>query len=208
MGKVTGSNEAVLLNSSTETKRDSLKSLVNDYSYKTLQSSIDWGQYLAGLFEGDGYFNGGHGITITFHSRDLEYATKLAALFGHGYVNPIPGKDAVNWVITDTVGVVKFLTLIEGNLRTQHKIDQINIASGRFIPHFTFSQSTPNTNPIIDGWWLSGFSDADACFIIQVPSARNQVRLLYKFNNSIKDYAILRHTTSVISSVWLSGIHP
>ena len=66
----------------------------------------EWGQYLAGVFEGDsacadvhphmlasgGYFNANHGITIIFHEKDESSARKLAEWFGHGHVNPVKNK--------------------------------------------------------------------------------------------------------------------
>ena len=201
----------IVLNCCIETRRVILKNIVDNYSFKTLQNDIEWGQYLAGLFEGDGCYNPKNGISISFHLRDLEDALKLATNFGYGNIYRITNKKAIEWKISNKAGVIKFISLIDGNLRTLHKINQnkinqIKATSSRF--NFTFMQISPNISPINNTWWLSGFSDADSSFVIQVPQSRGEVRLLYKFNNSLKDLDILNQLSKQFGGNVYTRTHP
>ena len=179
----------------SETTREKYKNEVLNSDLNNKPSNLfEWGQYLAGVFEGDGYFNANHGITITFHIKDLNSAYKLVEWFGHGHVNPVKNKNAVNWVITNYEGVKKFLFIINGHLRTENKLNQILYnTTGKFTPsNFGINfQTVINNNPINCGWWLAGFTDSDGSFVIQIPENRNQIRLLLKFGCSFKNKNIL-----------------
>ena len=136
---VGNSHLAMLINGkvTSETIREEYKKEVSNYNFKNKPSNfIEWGQYLAGVFEGDGYFNVNHGVTITFHAKDKSSAHKLAKWFGHGHVNPIKNKNAVNWVITNNEGVKKFLSYINGHIHTEDKLNQILYnTTNKFAPN-------------------------------------------------------------------------
>jgi hypothetical protein len=76
----------------------------NAYSFKNLpQNQLDWGAYLAGLVEGDGHFSNQKQIVITFSKKDYVLALTLQKTLGYGNVNKIKGKNAYNWIISDTL---------------------------------------------------------------------------------------------------------
>jgi len=115
-------------------------------------------------------------------------------LLGFGYVKPVKGKNACMWYIHDKDGVKRFLNLINGNLYTPYKLEQISkYGSERLtINKLNINLNTTLSSKLInEGWWLCGFTKADGSFVIQIPEKRNQVRLLFKFGNSQKDKVTL-----------------
>lgn len=156
-----------------------------------------------------------------FSSRDESHAKNLASLFGHGHVRPVKGKNAFTWIITDFNGVKKYINLINGNLRTPYKYNQIcNYGPQKFsLNNLGINlNSTMSLKPINQGWWLCGFTEADGSFVIQVPANRNDIRLLFKFSNS-QNYKIILdqlslcfggsvyqrlHSNGIISFYWSS----
>lgn len=142
-------------------------------------SDKDFGQYLAGLFEGDGHCADYGQITIAFHEKDYQSALFLCNQFGFGKVTKKKGKRAYIWSISAD-GRRKFLSLVNGNIRTQYKLDQIHKnATENCLPE-SF-QTIINSSSLWESWWLAGFADADGCFYVQIlPQRRNEIRVQFK----------------------------
>lgn len=142
--------------------------------------------YIAGLIEGDGGFyislKKSRGkiiddvtcrISIVFHTDDKPYAKFLQKRIG-GRIHKIKNKDgtfanAVRLVITALKDVVKLCKRVNGYLRTP-KIKAflkfvycLNKYKKQNIKVLPLDKSSIDSNP-----WLSGFSDADACFYAYV----------------------------------------
>ena len=207
------SSESNLVTGTSETSREKLPEKLKHVKHVTPESNHVWGSYLAGLYEGDGYISDIPQVVITFHQNDLAQVQKLRDKFGHGTVKTIAGKNAVNWVISNRDGIIKFVNLINGHLRMQRKIDQINShlpESYKKDPQLTFNQTTASTSSLLDSWWLVGFADADGCFYIQIVEARvvqekgrtrvrnTEVRLNFKV--SCKDKEILDQLSCTFGS--------
>lgn len=182
------------------------------------------GQYLAGLYEGDGYF-GLNKFQITFHIKDKESAICLSRSLKIGKVSDIKNKRACNWIVSKNKEQIVVLNFINGFIRTQHKLDQIhNNAQKRLPENF---QTGLDTSSLLNSWWLAGFTDADGCFNIQTLLNRKrsdrkkevrlyETRLQLKF--SLKDPFILyqlkeifggsvgkrTHKNNLISYYWSS----
>jgi hypothetical protein len=105
---------------------------------------------------------------------------------------------------SESRGVVKLLNLINGYLRIQRKLEQIqaNIKPLLRHPALFINQENVNTSSLLDSRWLVGFTDSVGCFYIQTLEPRDmvsskgqarkkaqEVRLHLKF--SLKDRAIL-----------------
>ncbi len=126
------------------------------------ESDAALGQYLAGLFEGDGHLSKQKTIIVTLGEHDLKLLLQLRKLVGHGNVRKVKDKKAYNWVISNKAGVDKFLSFIDGHLRTTAKLSQVHSRG------VCFKQQTPNlSNPNHD-WWFAGFTEAEGCFYLQV----------------------------------------
>ena len=108
---------------SSETKRR--KSSLEHYHYRKPQNELEWGAYLAGLFEGDGHFSTQKQIIIVFNEKDLVLAQALMNKFQWGNINKIKNKKAVNWIISKKADVILFLKLINGYIRSPYKLNQI-----------------------------------------------------------------------------------
>lgn len=80
--------------------------------------------YLSGLIEGDGAIYvpkktiGAGSIVIAFHSKDLPLALIIQKNLSVGNIYKAKGKNAYTYVISDIQGLIKVVSLINGNMRT------------------------------------------------------------------------------------------
>jgi hypothetical protein len=118
MNKITSET---LRNKSVDLKKNS----VHVPLHKKPESDYDFGQYLAGLIDGDGYFSNTPQLVIVFNELDAYLAYWIKRKIGYGNVYKVKNKKAVIFVIGNREGLVKVLNLINGKLRTQKKLDQI-----------------------------------------------------------------------------------
>jgi hypothetical protein len=86
----------------------------------------DFGHYLAGLIDGDGYINKkGSCISITFNNLDISLAYYIKKRLNYGNVYKIKNKNAVVLIITHIVGIKTIVQLINGKIRTENKFNQL-----------------------------------------------------------------------------------
>lgn len=185
--------------SSSETLRGDIANKLSHIKHKKPTSSKELGSYLAGLFEGDGYISNIPQIVIVFHQKDKQSAITLRDSFEHGNIKPVSRKKAVVWVISDKSGIIKFLNLVNGFIRTPYKLNQILTNAGRCLP--SNFQKEIDGNHLLKSWWLSGFTDADGYLYTQILSNRkpsDTVRIQLKF--SLKDRILLDQLASTIGS--------
>lgn len=151
----------------------------------------EFGNYLAGLIDGEGHFSKTPQLVIAFNELDASLAYYIKGQIGYGNVYKVknhPTK-AVLLVIASQAGIVKVLTLIKGKIRSQNKIDQIN---NNILSHSFFKLFTPfslNNNDNLNNHWLSGFSDADASFQIKtiIRNDKTEVRLAFQIDQKNKE---------------------
>lgn len=171
----------------------------------------EFGSYLAGLWEADGHASSSQQIIITFCEQDKYFAQSLANLFEHGNLYNIKNKKAVNWVISNKTGIIKFLNLINGHIRIERKLIQIRTNLNSYLPFCTPFQSQVNTSSLLQSYWLAGFTDGDGSFYIQIITRKlikrkPEVRLHFKF--SLKDYEIIEQLSSTFGSSLSIRKHP
>ena len=75
------------------------------------KNDIEFGYYLAGLIEGDGYL-GECRIEIAFHMDDISSAYYIKKRIGYGSVLFLKGKNSVRYVLRHSAGLEKTLKLI------------------------------------------------------------------------------------------------
>lgn len=152
-----------------------------NFGRKDLLVQSIFGNYLAGLYEGDGYIwipenkkNPIYGISkpnpvfgITFNIKDLSLANKILSLIGKGHIVKRKG-NSIELRITSIISLKKVIELINGKLRTP-KIDQLyklidwmNLHHSLKIEKRTLDNSLINSNS-----WLAGLIDADGGFYIR-----------------------------------------
>ena len=177
-----------------------------------IKSNSQLGSYLAGLIEGDGTFavhdkkstakKYSPMIIVVFKKADLPLAEYLQSITNCGRVLIKAERGYVLWQIQDIVGVYTIVTLINGYMRTP-KIEDLKrtiywlneyIANNQNskLPSTKFILSkinplefqTMDNSPIDSNPWLSGFSDADANFSINIHKRSNKnstrVQLFYR----------------------------
>lgn len=126
-------------------------------------SEADFGDYLAGLIEGDGHINQ-HQIIIIFHGTHGDVAKKLKLVLG-GSVTKGPTQ-SWRYVLSHKAGLDRVLKLTRSRWIGPFKTNQIlhhNLeqAYDFALSHQTLTATKPN-------FWHVGFTDADGCFDIQI----------------------------------------
>jgi hypothetical protein len=84
-----------------------------------------FGHYLAGLIEGDGHFSSKQQLVIVFHSLDVSLAYYIKERLGFGSVKKVKDKNAFLLIITSKEGLEKIIRLINGKIKTENKLNQI-----------------------------------------------------------------------------------
>ena len=170
------------------------------------------GSYLAGLIEGDGTF-AVHDtkstakkyrpmIIIVFKLADLPLAEYLQELTNCGTVYKKSDRGYVLWQIQDIIGVYTIVNIINGYMRTP-KIEALNRTINWLNDYISNNKNSklPSTklilsqiknieikgldnSPIDSNPWLSGFTDADGNFSINIHKRTNRnsirVQLFYR----------------------------
>lgn len=137
--------------------------------HKKPETEEEFGFYLAGLIEGDGYI-GGRRIEIAFHLDDISSAYYIKKRIGYGSVLFLKNKNSVRYVLRKSAGLEKVFSLINGKLLGQPKLDQLinnkyNELFGKpILPKAKFD--------LLTNHWLAGFADADGSFGIYINKSK------------------------------------
>jgi LAGLIDADG endonuclease len=137
----------------------------------------DFGYYLAGLIEGDGYI-GKRSIEISFHISDKSLAYYIKKRVGFGNVTKYSHTDkALRFSIWNKEGINKVLNLVNGKFFTNLKINQIK--RYKYLSELNFNllpslldryhgDKLKQVNWLLNNYWLCGFIDADGSFTIHL----------------------------------------
>lgn len=116
---------------------------------------LNFGDYLAGLIDGDGHFSVQQQLIISFHSFDASLAYSLKKRLGFGNVYKVKSKKALKLVIATRAGVERVVKLVNGKLRTENKYNQVlnNILNHTEYAIFRKTTSfTLNADPNLTGY--------------------------------------------------------
>jgi hypothetical protein len=151
-------------------------------SYKTLpkisehvpkhnpfSTDSDFGYFLAGLIEGDGWF-GLNQLHIIFSDRDISLAYLIKKRIGHGNIYKMKDKKAVRYICKNYNGIKIILSLINGKLLSNGKYEQL--IKHNYQKTFNFEILPPIQNLSLDNYWLAGFTQADGCFFISLAKSK------------------------------------
>lgn len=174
--------------------------------HKKPVSEDEFGYYLAGLIEGDGYINKKViGITIAFHRLDASLAYYIKKRVGHGVVDKVKNKNALVYR-ANLEGSIVIAKLINGKLRTE-KINNFYCLLeliNKWIPTPIICQGK-DTSLLTNSHWLAGFSDADCSFQIKTLNRKGrkfgyEIRLNYQLVGSAlqKDNFILEQVKEAL----------
>jgi len=161
-------------NTNTYNKFNYLPKISDHISNKKEKNNFNdeqFGYFLAGVIEGDGWF-GYKNLHIIFHESDVSLAYYIKKRIGYGniYKIKIKNKKAVRYVCKHSSGLYKILNLINGKLVSNFKYDQL--IKHNYPKLFNIEFLLPLNNISLDNYWLSGFTQADGCFHISVVKSK------------------------------------
>jgi hypothetical protein len=218
--------EYIKLNKFSNLKSSSIINLnSSNLNYKQLYSN-KLGPYLAGLIEGDGTIavhdsNSAISkyrpmIIIVFKKADLPLANYLCDLTQCGKVYIKSDRGYVLWQINDLLGVFKIICIINGYMRTpkyevlyrainwynnyivKNKDSKLPITKNLLSLIYPINCLPLDESAIDSNNWLSGFTDADGNFSINIHQRKNKntsrvqpfFRLEVRQNYNTKDIII------------------
>lgn len=170
----------------------------------------EFGYFLAGLIEGDGWF-GYKQLHIIFAKEDRSLAYYVKKRIGHGNVYNIKDKQAVRYICKTIKGLSIILSLINGKLVSNYKYDQL--IKHNYSAIYDIAVLPPLKSLCLDNYWLAGFTQADGCFHVSVVKSKthktgHSVRLEYSLKQN--DFLPLKLLTDNIKmgnlSQYSSGI--
>lgn len=154
----------------------------------------DFGQYLAGLIDGNGHFNTQRQLCIAFHSADAPLAYFVKSSIGFGSVRSVKNKNAITFTVSSYDGIARVMSLISGKLRTEHRYGQAvrNVLNHPSFSHYALANDfTRNSSPIVEDYWLCGFSDAEASFQVKMLAGVDRKKIRLNFQVDQKTESIL-----------------
>lgn len=154
---------------------------------KKIFNADNFGYYLAGLIDGNGYISTLNQIVISFNLADRRSAIILRSRIGYGVVRPVKNKHTCNLIISNKKGLFKVALLLKDKLRHPTKIFQYNNRLTKFLGiEKTLTDSTINW----DTPWFSGFFDSHGYFKIHISQQKNrispEIRLLMQIDQKQK----------------------
>lgn len=167
-------------------------------NYRALSQS-EFGHYLGGLIEADGYF-GRDKVEIVLHGKDKSAAYELRSYLGYGNVYDVKNKRAVKFVVSNRAGIRHLLSLVNGKLVGSAKVDQL--IKHNYESKFSISIEPPRHSVGLESHWLSGFLDGDGTLgIFIAPSKthkhKESARLEIKFTQ--KDPTLLHKIANLFN---------
>jgi LAGLIDADG endonuclease len=173
----------------------------NAYLKNNLVSELS--HYLAGLIESDGSIiipqvgsKNTLSVTISFHEDDKPLAEKICNILGYGSLELIPSSKAVKIHIRGKYSILNLLRLINGKFRTP-KIEKLNSLIYYINKNWSRNVIEPllvyprDESPLNSNSWLSGFSDGDANFYVNInwPNDKKygQIKLTFEIVQSRLD---------------------
>jgi hypothetical protein len=176
-------------------------------NHNSILSDIDFGYFLAGLIEGDGWF-GYKQLHIILNEKDISLAYYIKKRIGYGNVSKIKDKKAVKYICKHEKGLSIILSFINGKLLSKYKYDQL--IKHNYSEHFNYNLLPPSNIFNLDNYWLAGFTQVDGCFHISIVKSNTHktgfsVRL--EFSLKQNDPVPLKLLYDVIKMGHLSKYH-
>jgi len=157
--------------------------------HKKPKTDEEFGYYLAGLIESDGYF-GDHKLEIAFREEDAFLAYYIKKQIGYGSILKLNNKNSVRYVLKHTEGLKRVLNLVNGKFLTNNKINQI--LNHKYDLKFNITILPPTNFDLKSNYWLAGFADADSSFVIIIAKSQTHntglsLRLEFKIKQKTND---------------------
>ena len=137
--------------------------------HKSYLADTEFGYFLAGLIEGDGWF-GKKQLHIIFSENDIALAYNIKKRIGHGNVYKIKDKKAVRYICKNVKGLSYILFLVNGKFVSKPKYEQL--LDHNYNIDFNCTILPPLNKRALNNYWLAGFTQADGCFHISVVASK------------------------------------
>ena len=170
-GNFSFSKKAPAVTKNTYIKYSELPKISEHIPKRNNFNDEEFGYFLAGLIEGDGWF-GKNQLHIIFSETDISLAYFIKKRIGYGNVYKTKDKKVVRYICKNKVGLLIILSLINGKLVSNYKYDQL-------IKHNYSEDFNINILPALnylslDNPWLAGFTQAGGCFFINVVNSKTK----------------------------------
>lgn len=163
---------------------EDLEKSLNDYkvinNIKVFRNNNNLGYYLAGLLEGDGHISlPSLGVTtlnrvlnpriiFTSHINNLGMYAFIQSELGNIGRFQTSGDNAVRYIIGDIKGIMLFINLMHGKLRTPKNIrlnDLIKFMNAKYS--LNTPESLLDNSNLVNNSWFTGFTESDGHFGIK-----------------------------------------
>lgn len=152
----------------------------NNKHYKLYANNNNLGYYIAGLLEGDDHISLpalgtttlnrvlNPRIVFTSHISNLGLYALIQSKLGNIGRFQMIGNNTIRYIIGDKNGIISFINLIHGKLRTPKNIrfnDLINFINIKYSTNI--SESLLDSSHFSNNSWFTGFTEADGHFGIK-----------------------------------------
>jgi|SRR4051812_31408342 hypothetical protein len=148
-GNFSFSTKATAVTKNTYTSYKNLLSISEHVPKIVSLTNNEFGYFLAGLIEGDGWF-GYKQLYIIFAKEDTSLAYYIKKRIGHGNVYKIKDKKAVRYICKNKAGLLIILSLINGKLLSNLKYDQL--IKHNYSEHFSICIIPPLKKLTLDNY--------------------------------------------------------
>lgn len=156
-------------------------------THKFPNNNNDFGHYLAGLSEADGYLSSVY-YQLTFHKVDIQTAYKIKSFLGFGSIKPILDTQTYYYRVTHKQGILKIVHLLNGKLRT----NKWNTYLSLFLSKDELLPILDEHTSLLSNYWLSGFIDGDGSLQIKILNKPNpEIKIILQISQKLKDLLIL-----------------
>lgn len=141
-------------------------------------NEASFGHYLAGLIDGNGYFDHKQQLIIVFNYLDASLAYYIKQRLGFGSVRKLKNKNALLLIISSKEGIKKIICLISNKIRTKNILNQVNLYISNNT-NYTKLETNINLNlePTLLDYWLAGLIDAKGSFQIKTLDSLNSAKI-------------------------------
>lgn len=160
--------------------------------HKSDLTDKEFGHFLAGLIEGNGWFSKKE-LHIIFSEDDISLVYLIKKRIGYGNVYKIKDTKSVKYICKNLKGLSTILTLINGKLISYYTYKQL--INHKYNENYNIEILSPLRKLNLDNYWLAGFTQANGCFYISVAKSKTDktgynVKLEYSLKQ--KDYLPLK----------------
>ncbi len=173
-----GTSETIRLLSINTKTRGRGRPPVHEVFNNSSMRDKKWGEWLAGLIDGDGSFyltkNGYASLEITMDIRDAHALQIIKNVYG-GSIKSVSGENALRYSLRHKSGFLDLVKDVNGQIRNSYRLAQLNKICDKYGLTLIYPE-----NLTYDNSWLSGFFDADGSVSINSTNGQLSINVAQK----------------------------